>query len=74
MPEQYKYNPLTGQMDLVGKGADYTQVLARLAALEARQLALEDMMLNTPYLNWEYIQTSLEWETFEDVADLNPNS
>lgn len=71
MADKYKYNPITNQMDLVDPGSDYAQVLARLATLEERQTVLENMMANTPYLNWEYIQTTLEWETLEDVADLN---
>lgn len=62
MPDQYRYNPLTGQMDLV-TDSDVTDLEARLRALELEFLSL-------PFLNWEYIQTTLDWETLEDVADL----
>ena len=71
MSDTYKYNPVTNQLDLVDPGSDYARVLAELADLRARQAVLEEMMANTPYLNWEYIQTTLEWETLEDVADLS---
>ena len=71
MSDTYRYNPVTNQLDLVDPGSDYARVLAELADLRARQAVLEEMMANTPYLNWEYIQTTLEWETLEDVADLS---
>lgn len=71
MSDTYRYNPVTNQLDLVDPGSDYGRVLAELADLRARQAVLEEMMANTPYLNWEYIQTTLEWETLEDVADLS---
>ena len=62
MPDQYRYNPLTGQMDLVGDGGEAGDLAARVAALETELASL-------PFLNWEYLQTTTDWETLEDVTE-----